>query len=156
MLTIKDARILAEQIKEKSPKVNSVELFGSVLRNGQGHDVDFILVVDDELSRQFWLDMPNFRVTGGRRWLMFRRVIKKLLPWLMEAFDHKSKQARQLRASRLVGINLAELSKQYKPDASIDVLLMPHHWQSQIHKITSDRNIAMFFQRIADSSVKLL
>lgn len=40
-VTIEDAYILAKQLKEQSSKIQGVELFGSVLKNGRGHGVGF-------------------------------------------------------------------------------------------------------------------
>jgi hypothetical protein len=155
MVTLQDARILAGRIKEGSPKVHGVELFGSVYKNGKGHDADLILIVDNELSKQFWSITNDINPKWPPRLMFAREFVKNFLPYLDHAFIWKRKQTRQLRASGLIGLDLALLAEKYRAGTIVDVWLMPRDWRSHIADITTNSNMLVFLKNAARSSVKL-
>lgn len=155
MVTIEDAKILAQKIKEQSPKVQSIELFGSTLKRGKGHDVDFILTVEDGLWKQFWAIRDDINPRWPARLMTIRRLIKKLAPSLDNAFMEGRKNSRQLRASKLIELDLAKLGEGYRPGTVIDVWLMPHGWHSSIEDITDNYNMRMLLKEAARSAIKI-
>ena len=155
MLTIKDARFLSKKIIETSSKVQGVELFGSVLKNGSGHDVDLILIVNDNLSHRFWSVTADIIPKWPARLMWFRNLIKFFLPFLDQAFIWRRKRSRQLRASNLIGLDLARLAEQYRPGTIIDVWLMPDNWQLRIVDITDNKNMTLFLKAAASSALKI-
>ncbi len=155
MVTIEDAHILARKIKEKSLKVHGIELFGSVLKNGKGHDVDLMLIVDEDLWRKFWSVTRDINPKWPLRLMFIRRFIKKFLPFLDQVFIWKRKKTRQLRASNLIGLDLALLAEDYRPGTIIDVWLMPLNWHSRIPDITNNSNMLVFLKRASQFSKKI-
>lgn len=56
-------RELAEQVAEilyGEPKIKEVYLFGSVAREGSGHDLDLILIADEETAETFQMALLSF------------------------------------------------------------------------------------------------
>jgi len=156
MVTIEDAYILARKIKERSPKIHSVELFGSVAERGKGRDLDLLLIVDDELAQKFWSMADDLNPRLPLRLLFVRKIIKKLFYSLDEAFVKKLKQTRNLRVSALIGLDLVHLGEEYRPGTAIDAWIMPVKWQSRITEITNNSNMMGFLNNAARFAVKLV
>ncbi len=155
MVTIEDAHILAKQIKEQSPKVHGIELFGSVAKKSKGHDLDFILTVADGLWEQFWSITDDINPRWPAKLMSLRKLIKKFLPYLDNAFMEGRKHTRQLRASKLIELDLAKLGEEYRPGTIIDVWLMPLDWQSHINEITQNSNMRALLRGAAGVAVKI-
>jgi predicted nucleotidyltransferase len=165
--TINDAHAVSRRLKSASPNIKGIELFGSVSTNGIGHDIDLILIVDENLAHRFWSNgdefWPDLRVIGGQRWLKFRKLIKKVMPLLDEAFTHGKKQMRLIRASELLGFDLISFSHNHRPTINMDVWLMPSGWRrnkqlnlSVVERMINpktERNTILFLGRIAASAI---
>ncbi len=162
-VTLNDAHILAKQIREKSSKVKGIDLFGSVLRNGIGHDVDLMLLVEDEIAREFWNSISMPRRVGGERWLKFRRIVKKILPSVDDFFIHTKKKARQEIVSKLIGLNLALLGENYRPGTVIEVWMLPLDWRvdkelnksAMLRVANLENSMLLFLERIASTAKKI-
>jgi predicted nucleotidyltransferase len=160
--TLEDARILAEELKRRSTRVSGVELFGSVEKDGRGHDVDFVVIVDPKLAKKWWKEMRyEVRVRMGTRWLPLRRIIKKYCSALDEAFIKARKKHREVYASQLLGVDLATLGR--KQRTTIDIFLLPEGWRHgknlnahlvlPITGVGDHRNTRMFLESIARQAV---
>ncbi len=114
-ITLEDARQLAKGLRSASPRVQGVELFGSVLRNGIGHDADFMVLVDEDIARRWWADMRDIRVSWPPALLFVRRIIKKYFRALDEASIQAKKHRRQARVSALLGFDVAAFGEAYRP-----------------------------------------
>ncbi len=152
----KDAYVLARQIIERSANVKAVEFFGSTLKYGHGHDLDFILIVEDQkLWQQFWAVTDDINPKWPTKLMFLRRIIKKFLPRLDDLFMRERKQTRQNRASNLIGLDLEKLGTQYRPGTIIDVWLMPADWQSRIPEFTKNPNTQALFKSAAETAIKI-
>src|SRR3989344_1864925 len=159
LVTIEDAYAVAKRLKEKSPQIQGVELYGSVLKNGKGHDLDFVLTVDDDTARKFWLQKDDTRFKWPPNLVFTRRILKTFLPWLDKALTQKKILSRNLRASALLGIDLTLFGKNYRPGTIIDVWLLPVDWRteqslntaslSRITDISDAGNTLLFLAKMA-------
>lgn len=164
-VTLEDAHAVAKKLKDGSAKILSVELFGSVLKNGQGHDLDFMLLVDDELAQKFWAQKDDTRVKWPTSLFFIRRLNKRLFPALDEAFISKRKNTRIIRAQELVGLDFALLGEQHRPGTKIDAWLVPQDWRqgnklnlsamTRIADISGDKKTLMLLKCVAEDSVKI-
>lgn len=154
-VTLEDAHILAKQLKEKSSKIQSIELFGSVLKNRKGHDIDLLLITDEELVKKFWSVTNDIDPKWPPRFLFVREWIKKFLPFLDYLFIYKRKHTRQSRVSSLINVNVAELAEQYRPGTIIDSWLVPANWRSQIPQLTRNHNTLIFLNNAAKVAIKI-
>jgi hypothetical protein len=145
MVTIDDAIALAKEIKANSPQVSAIELFGSVLTKGQGQDMDFIFIVDDVVSHNFWLTTNKVGSQGPLPPTFVRRFTKKFLPFVERLFS-KNKRSRKASASQLIGLEL---------NGIVDPWLMPHNWRSQITTITSNSNMRKVLSHAANYAIKI-
>jgi hypothetical protein len=155
MTTLQDAQIVAKKIKDRSPKVHSIELFGSVARKGIGHDMDLILIVDEDLSRKFWPVVNKIGPHLPMPPMLARSFIKKFLPFLDRALK-KNKKARQDCASNLIGLDLVLVEKEQGPSIHIDAWLVPANWREHNANITSNRNMAIVLNAAAQHAVKIV
>ncbi|MBI5457707.1 hypothetical protein HY971_03215 [Candidatus Kaiserbacteria bacterium] len=166
-VTREDAQILAGKLKEASPHIHHIELFGSVLRNGLGNDADLVLIVDEGIARRWWNEMGDeLRVRMGTRWLPLRRFIKTYLTWLDTMSIRGRKHRRIARASELLGVNIEKLVTEYKPGAMVDIFLFPETWRTEktpnmsvlcslAGVIRDHKETRLFLERTAHSAIRL-
>lgn len=129
--TREDADHVARLLKETCPAIRGIELFGSTLSKGHGHDIDLVLIVDEEVARAWWRDSAEeLRVRMYTSLLPFRRFVKTVFPFLDVLFLHGRKARKQARASELLGIDIAKLSDAYKPGIIVEVFLLPENWRN--------------------------
>jgi hypothetical protein len=166
VVTLEDAHSFAKLLKQ-SPHVREVELFGSVLRHGSGHDMDCVLVVDEHIARTWWSEMyEDLRVRMGTRWLPLRRVIKRWAPFIDNLGMHARKKRRLARASELLGIDISQLCEEYRPGFALDAFLFPHDWRTngqlneavlnRVIDLQNDRETFLFLQRVARQAVRIV
>lgn len=165
LVTINDAYAVAKQLKEKNPLIQDVELYGSVLKNGKGHDLDFILTVDDDTARKFWLQKDDTRFKWPPNLVFTRRILKTLFPWLDKALTQKKILSRNLRASVLLKIDLVLFGENYRAGTVIDVWLLPVDWRvgqslnasslSRITDISDAGNTLLFLEKMASVAKKV-
>ena len=130
-VTREDADQVARLLKKKCPRIRGVELFGSTLRKGYGHDIDVVLVVDEQIARVWWQDAgEELRVRMGTSLQPLRRFIKTVFPLLDELTIRTRKARRQARASELLGIDLTGIGNEYRPGIIIDAFLLPENWRN--------------------------
>ena len=166
-VTREDANQIARLLREKCPSLRGVELFGSTLRNGYGHDIDVVLIVDEEVARTWWRDSgEELRVRMGTSLLPLRRFIKTVFPAVDELFIRARKARRQARASELLGIDLTKLGTEYKAGLIIDSFLLPENWRDEsradFHVLTrlakvieNDRMTRSFLMHVAKQAVRI-
>lgn len=165
LVTIEDAFAVAKLLKEKSPKIQSVELFGSVLKNGKGRDLDFIVGVDDDTARNFWAEKSDTRFKLSIKLGLMLRSLKSFAPGLHKTLTQKKIQSRNLRAADLIGIDVVKLGQNYRPGTTIDIWLLPADWHKQqslnvsalsrITDISDAQNTLLFLSAIAPIVKKL-
>ena len=103
--------------------IGSVELYGSISREGVGNDLDLILIVDEEkMYQDFVAETKIFVEVVGVSHGSFCRLLaaRRISPWL----DHVC--CSTVFATIHPGIN--EL---------LDVYLMPQNWRDRIDEIQS-------------------
>jgi predicted nucleotidyltransferase len=164
-VTIEDAHILAKKFKEKSPKILGIELFGSLLRKGVGHDADFIFLVGDELAKAFWSDTSDINVRWPPELLFVRRILKKFLPALGEALIAKRKKRAHSRVSALLGFDVELFAETYKSGTKVGVWLLPSDWRIdhtlnrrailRVADIADDRKTLLLFKLVAQVAIKI-
>jgi len=153
-----DAESIVEKLKQH-PRISGVELFGSVLRKGRGHDIDFVVLVDREIARQWWSDMRiHLLVRMGTSLQPLRRFIKTVLPWLDEMSIRNRKAHRLAYASKLVGVDFSAIGQ----GINLDIFLMPEDWRTgtslnvealKDFGVLNHRNTRMFLESIARQAV---
>lgn len=154
MVTIEKARQLAEKIKNKTELVLEIELFGSTLRNAQGHDIDLLLTVDENISNRFWRIVDKIGSSGPLPPLFIRRIIKLLAPSLDQVFK-KNKMARQSCALQLINLDLESLDLQTNYDGTLDIWLVPYDWRVKIPELTQNKNIRKILRHAANYAIKI-
>jgi predicted nucleotidyltransferase len=164
-VTIEDAYILARKFKERSPKILGIELFGSLLRDGIGHDADFIFLVDDELAKVFWSDTSDINVRWPPELLFLRRALKKFLPALDEALIAKRKKRAHARVSAILGFDVELFAEAYKPGTKLGVWLLPPDWRIdrtlnrsailRVADIANDRKTLLLFKLVAEVATRI-
>ncbi|OGG56672.1 hypothetical protein A3D71_03480 [Candidatus Kaiserbacteria bacterium RIFCSPHIGHO2_02_FULL_55_20] len=167
-VTLEDAQQIAQKLTAATPSIHHVELFGSVLRDGSGNDADLVLIVDEDISRQWWTDMGHeLRVRMGTRWLPLRRFIKTYLAWLDTMSIHGRKHRRIARASELLGVDIEKLATEYKSGMMLDIFLFPETWRTEkipntsvlcslADVICNHEETRVFLERTARSAVRLV
>jgi predicted nucleotidyltransferase len=159
-MTYEQALALAKKIKELSPSVLRVELFGSVLHNGRGRDADFLIVVDEELAKTWWhKERELIRVRWPDALYSHRWIIKK---FASELYAKSVKERRQMRleeSAQLLGIRLEELKDSSGEMPDFEMFLAPSAWRigkeinkevmGQVTDLVKDRNTFGFLSRIA-------
>ncbi|MBV9159809.1 MAG: hypothetical protein JO019_04405 [Candidatus Kaiserbacteria bacterium] len=158
--TAADAHFFAKELRARSNVIHDALLFGSVLRDGKGNDVDLILIVDEQLARAWWKESRyDIRVRMGTRWLPLRRVIKKYCSVLDHAFIAARKERRIAVASRILGVDILSLVRER--GIAIDVFLLPANWRhglalnKEILPMTgvgSHHETVRFLERVAASA----
>jgi hypothetical protein len=150
-----DAERIVETLKQNSG-IRRVELFGSVLKYGIGHDIDLIVLVDKEIAHKWWQGASEeLRVRMGT-WLQpLRRFIKTYLPWLDEMTIRSRKARRLALASELTGVDFVAAGN----GIVLDVFLLPEDWRVEdalntgvlegIVPILHHRKTRMFLELIA-------
>lgn len=166
-VTRDDAEKLAEILKAQCTAIQGVELFGSVLRNGHGHDIDIVVLVDEKIAHAWWHDAaPDLHVRMGTALQPLRRVIKMVFPVLDELTIRARKARRQARASELVGIDFTKIAEEYKPGTVLDVFLLPENWrvgtvanmtmlEEMAKIIRTDKKTRSFLKCIAECAVRI-
>lgn len=165
-VSLEDARTAAKKLKAQ-PRIRGVELFGSVLHNGRGHDVDFVVLVNADIARTWWTDMADdLRVRMATRWQPLRRhIIKPYFPWLDELSTRDRKKRRSARASELVGVDFEALANECKGGLVMDCFLAPENWRNgtelnidalrDVIPLMNHNNTCMFLESIARRAVRM-
>ena len=166
MMTYNDSVLLARKLRELSPAILGIELFGSVLKNGHGRDADFIVLVYDELAKYWWRkERELIRV----RWPDFlyehRWIIKKFMPFLYVVTVHNRRKKRLENSAKILGINLASLADAAGRIPDFELFLFPAKWRNgteinmnlmrQVTDLADDRNTLGFLRRIARDAVAM-
>ena len=160
MQTYDDSIALAHKLRKLSPAIVSIELFGSVLQNGRGRDIDFMILVDEELARRWWeKERESLRVRWpdalyGQRW-----IVKKFTPFLYSRIVYKRREQRLKFSADVLGISLSSLASPKGEIPDFEMFLVPAKWRigtelniSVMEKITDlmcDKNTLGFFNRVA-------
>ncbi len=163
-----DAQTVADRILESSKgSIQTYRAFGSVLRNGVGNDVDLILIVGENIAKQWWKEMGHeLRVRMGTRWLPLRRFIKTYIPWLDTMSIRARKHRRIVRASELLGFDIEKVVHEYKRGMSVDIFLFPETWRTEttpnLPVLTSLADVIrdhyetrIFLERIARAAIRI-
>jgi predicted nucleotidyltransferase len=164
--TLDDARALAAELRRRSPIVRGVDLFGSTARNGTGHDVDFAILVNDEVARAWWLsEEKNIRPKWPYFLLPIRRLVKNVFRPLDNFLIDGRENCKRARASRLLGVDLDELVKIRSDVPYIDSFLFPQDWRTgakpnyvaidRITNLKNDWRARAFFEYAARDAIRL-
>ena len=166
MTTLEDARILAGELKKRSPLVRGVDLIGSVAKHGTGHDVDLAILVDDDVARQWWAaEERNIRP----KWPHFLLPVRRFCKIVFRPFDHfliAGREARKrARASRLLGVDLDKLVSLRPNVPYIDSFLFPKDWRDgikpdlalmeSIAQVQGDWRAKAFFEYAARDAIRI-
>jgi hypothetical protein len=166
MISYKDSVALAKKLKDMSPLIKDIELFGSVLRNGSGRDADFLILVDDQLAKRWWHEQQeSIRV----RWpdILHRQlwIIKKFIPFIYTESVRQRRRKRLQFFEKMLGIKLAVLADSAGNMPDFEVFLMPSNWRigtelninlmRQITDLSNDQNTLGFFKRIAKYAINV-
>jgi hypothetical protein len=165
-MTYNDSVLLARKLKESSPLILGIELFGSVRRNGYGRDADFIILVDDELAKHWWQkERELVRVKWPDFLYEHRWIIKKFTPFLYMITVHNRRKKRLEDSAKILGVNLAALADARGKIPDFELFLFPLRWRigtdinmdfmRQITDVVEDRNTLGFLKRIAREAVAL-
>lgn len=160
MITREEATVLATKLRELSSTILGVELFGSTLMKGQGRDADFLILVADDIAREWWtIERNSIRVRWpdwlyGKRW-----VIKKFAHPLYEAGSVVRRKKRLCVAAKIVGISLELLADAEGSIPDFEMFLVPQNWRidrelnmdsmQQVTDLMDDKNTRGFLGRIA-------
>ncbi|MDP9249615.1 MAG: hypothetical protein M3M85_03875 [bacterium] len=166
MITYDESVVLAGKLRQASPAILGVELFGSVQKNGEGRDADFIILVDNELARQWWTkERELIRVRWPDALYEQRWIIKKFIPFIYSTYVHKRRQQRLKNSADMLGIDLKSLANQKGEVPDFELFLFPINWRmgqelnlSLMHKMTdlvNDKNTLGFLERIARDAVAI-
>lgn len=125
LVTRADVQLIADRLKEYR-SIKGIELFGSILRNGVGHDADLILLVDSNVSQAWWTDMRMNLLVKMGTWLQpLRKFIKRFLPRLDANSMRSRKKLRLAYAGELLGIDFDQVAA----GKQLDIFLMPPDWR---------------------------
>ena len=163
--TREDAHVIAGELKAYS-KNRGVALFGSVMRDGIGHDVDLVILTEPRVVTEWWTDMgTELAVRMGTQLQPLRRIVKTYLPWLDEVSIRTRKRRRLTKASELLEVNLEEVANRCKPGLVIDCFLMPETWRNgtrlnsevaySLIPIMRRRKTREFLERVAATAIML-
>ena len=137
-------RAQAEQVAQifmRHPHIHGVELFGSVARNGQGHDLDLILVTDVVRGFDFIREVAT----------RLHEIATYNHPWerMGAARDVLGDNFNNLRieAEDLIGYEYMAL----------DILVFPHDWCERLYQLQKDipHSDPNFMKNIARDAVKI-
>ena len=166
MITYNEAIVLANILKTKSSAIKGMELFGSVVRNGQGRDADFIVLVDEDLAKRWWQEerelirvrWPDFLYS--KRW-----IIKKFAPFAYSTTVHERRLKRLVNSAKILGIDLNSLRESTGEIPDFELFLFPLEWRTEkeinlslMNKITNlvnDKNTLGFLKRIAQEAISI-
>lgn len=166
MITYDKAVTIAQQLRQLSPAIVGVELFGSVLRHGHGRDADFFILVDEQLAKRWWTEeQDSIRVRWpeifyGQRW-----IVKKFIPIVYEVIIYKRKRKRLQVSADILGLNLEALADSKGKIPDFEMFLVPAGWRngtvvnidvmSEVTTLVSDRNTFGFLKRSAKDATKV-
>ena len=159
-MTYHDSVVLAKRLKELSPVISGVELFGSVLRNGHGRDADFLIFVDGKLAQRWWNEEREaIRVRWPDSLYGQRRIVKKFLSFAYAMTVSKRKRKKLKSAADMLGIQLQMLASPGSQIPDFEMFLVPSTWRSgtkvnievmqRITDLIRDKNTLGFLKRIA-------
>jgi hypothetical protein len=167
MITYKDSVALAHRLRGMSVAIQAVELFGSVRRNGQGRDADFLILVnDDDLAKRWWQEeRESLRTRWPDALHKQVKVVKKLMPLVFAATVHKRRHKKLIAAANILGINLEALADSAGKIPDFDMFLVPAKWRigtelnidsmRQITDLVYDKNTLGFIKRAAKDAVNI-
>jgi len=166
MITYEESVTLANKLSKLSPAILGVELFGSVRRNGQGRDADFLILVGDDLAKRWWTEQrESVRVRWpealhGQLW-----IIKKFIPFIYATTVRERRSARLENSAKLLGIKLETLTDVRGEMPEFEMFLVPVQWRVgkeinlEIMKRTTDlmnhKNTLGFLKRVASEAIKI-
>lgn len=159
-VTLEAARQIAALIS-KSPAVIGVDVFGSVMYQGYGSDLDLVIVVSDDAAAAWWKRSPMFvpRATRFRGW--YHRA-KKKVPLLEHIFESHLHYRVRTATSDVLGLSVEECARSIAPGMRVDVALLPEGWRvgkmadrPKLSAYTSHAGTLDFFERIAPISARI-
>jgi hypothetical protein len=159
VVTFEEAKALAKKLKDPNPEIQGIDLFGSVARNGVGHDADIALLVEDPLAREWWREQHDaIRVRWPHVLYPQRWIVKKFAPFLYDLTSFKRRNAKSSAAAKLLGID----PLMYK---DVEFFLLPVDWRrdtqmepaafARITDLLNDRNTAGFYERVARDAIRV-
>ena len=165
MINYNDSVTLAKQLRKQNPAILGIELFGSVLRNGQGRDADFLILVANELAKAWWTkEREQIRVRWpdmfyGQLW-----IVKKFLPFFYDASIFKRRDIRLKSFADMLNVDLSKLTNPEGQLPNFEVFLVPVGWRTErelnlnvmreITDLMDDRNTLGFFKRVAKEATR--
>ena len=165
-MTYNDSVVLAKRLKELSPTILGVELFGSVLNNGYGRDADFLVLVEDALAKRWWNhERESIRVRWPDYLYKQRWLVKKFAPFVYAAVVHRRRSKRLKISANMLGIKLGGLAGSDGKIPNFEIFIMPANWRigeeinadlmQDVTDLIKDRNTLGFLKRIAKNAVKV-
>ena len=147
----KDQAVRVAQIFMHHPYIHGVELFGSVARDGLGHDLDLILITDKGRGSDF-ICLASDRF--GRRDSL---ETEDLTLQRMECYNTPDERAKI--AKRVLGGNFGELlaeAKRYTA-AKLDIFVFPPDWRDHLRVLQEDlpHRDPNFMENIARDAVRI-
>ena len=147
-------RAQAEQVAQifmRHPHIHGVELFGRVARDGQGHDLDLILVTDVGRGFDFLREVD----TKTRRFFFLETESLRL-----QRIDTYNNPLFRMRAAQnILGDNFEELLVEAEEfiEAVLDIFVFPPTWRDGLDQLQKDlpHRDPNFMKNIAHDAVKI-